>query len=346
MHYQPYSSVVSLSKNSSKDKSYGVEDVGPLSKKSVTPLVPTTKIESVSTFSHMLPEICQKIYNALGPQQHEGTYQMALFYDLLEAGLDVVLEAPIDILYKGKVVGHRRVDILVTFPNIKITNDKSMMDKAEEAVEERVVLEIKAVNALVPKYTGQLEYYMATTQAKLGYLINFPHAQGFPVKNVPRSSRKMLLKVASLFGLDDNKISDFQKETVDDHDHNHDPATVCEKNNTVEILTAKWMKKDPQSATNKFSTETPAPRPMEADRKTAIAKTTGLTCKICKAGGRLNCRHHGKSATPSTTNSETAQAESKSNKYAMAKSTGQPCKICIQNGGRQNCKWHFKKVEN
>lgn len=62
----------------------------------------------------VLLETCDKLQYALGTQNLEATYQRALCIELTEIGLTVDQEVPINLMYKGHVVGHRRADIIVT----------------------------------------------------------------------------------------------------------------------------------------------------------------------------------------------------------------------------------------
>jgi GxxExxY protein len=94
-------------------------------------------------------------------QQCEATYQRCLKIDLKEAALAVELEK-ISSSYKGNVVGTRRADLLVT------TKKKEV-----------AVIEVKAVHNISPNHVGQLQYYMDHFNIHQGYIVNFPHNEGF-----------------------------------------------------------------------------------------------------------------------------------------------------------------------
>ena len=121
-------------------------------------------INNLIDLKKALPAICQRIFNTLGSQQVEATYQRCLSMDLLEAGITMVhLEPVLNLTYKNVVVAHRRPDMIVELSN-----------------GERAVLEFKAVINLTIDHRKQLEYYLHYTGIDEGYLVNFPHDKGYP----------------------------------------------------------------------------------------------------------------------------------------------------------------------
>ena len=82
--------------------------------------------------------------------------------DLEEAGIDVLLEPEIELLYKGQVVGTRRADLVLIVPS-----------------DEKAVIELKAVNNMTVDHMKQLEFYMEHIGLERGYLINYPHDASF-----------------------------------------------------------------------------------------------------------------------------------------------------------------------
>ncbi len=94
-----------------------------------------------------------KVYNELGPGLLESVYETALSYELKQIGLDVKNQVGIPMKYAdiNFDVGFR-LDILV--------NDK-------------VIIEIKSVEALADVHHKQLLTYLKLTEKKLGLLINF-----------------------------------------------------------------------------------------------------------------------------------------------------------------------------
>lgn len=94
-----------------------------------------------------------KVHTALGPGLLESVYEQALSYELLNQGLDVLTQKVLPINYDGHLLdAGLRMDILV---------------------ENCVVLELKAVEKMLPLYEAQLLTYLKLSGIRLGYLINF-----------------------------------------------------------------------------------------------------------------------------------------------------------------------------
>ena len=90
---------------------------------------------------------------SLGPGLLESVYETALAHDLVESGLDVKRQIALPFVYKDiKMEAGFRMDILV--------NDK-------------VVLEIKSIDALAPVHFAQTLTYLKLSNLKLALLINF-----------------------------------------------------------------------------------------------------------------------------------------------------------------------------
>ena len=94
-----------------------------------------------------------KVYNTLGPGLLESVYEAALCYQLKKDGLKVDNQVKVDVVYDGKVLPvDYRIDILV---------------------EDKVVIELKSVESLLPVHHKQLLTYLKLTKKKLGLLVNF-----------------------------------------------------------------------------------------------------------------------------------------------------------------------------
>lgn len=94
----------------------------------------------------------KRVYAGLGSGFLEKVYQKALVLELGELGLDVQEDVPIQVRYRGQVVGDFRADILVA---------------------DCVILELKAVEALIEIHEVQLVNYLRATRVEVGLLINF-----------------------------------------------------------------------------------------------------------------------------------------------------------------------------
>jgi GxxExxY protein len=91
-----------------------------------------------------------KVHSMLGPGFLESVYAKALAHELRKAGLKVECEKLITVKYDGVVVGEFSADKLV---------------------EERVMVEEKAVQALVSAHEVQLVNYLTATGIEIGLLL-------------------------------------------------------------------------------------------------------------------------------------------------------------------------------
>lgn len=82
----------------------------------------------------------------------EAVYQKALMIELKEQGIHADTETPINVYYKNEIVGEFRADIIV---------------------EGEIIIELKAVQHLLPIHETQLVNYLTATHIDHGLLINF-----------------------------------------------------------------------------------------------------------------------------------------------------------------------------
>lgn len=97
-----------------------------------------------------------EVHRLLGPAYHESIYQLALAHELTLRGLPYEREKEISVSYKGIAVGQYRLDFWV---------------------EETVIVELKAVEALSDVHLSQMLSYLSATGKKVGLLINFAQAK-------------------------------------------------------------------------------------------------------------------------------------------------------------------------
>ena len=94
-----------------------------------------------------------RIHKTLGPGLLESVYQAVLNYELQKRGLQVAQQVGLPVLYEGvKLDLGFRVDLIAG---------------------NKVIIEIKSVEALAPVHRKQLETYLRLTDLRLGLLINF-----------------------------------------------------------------------------------------------------------------------------------------------------------------------------
>ncbi len=142
-------------------------------------------IDDLKSLSDNLPAIVSAIFNDLGSQQREKTYQQNLKIDLEKAGVDVTDEYEISSSREkeGRKLPSYRADQVST------------MQSGEMAI-----IEIKAKNKVTAKDVNQLIHYMDLSGINTGFLINFPHDPGYPL-----SSREFDFKI--LLGKDEDHSS-------------------------------------------------------------------------------------------------------------------------------------------
>ena len=95
-----------------------------------------------------------EVNRILGSGFLEKVYEKALIIELLVRGLRAESQVPIEVIYKGEVVGEYFADIVV---------------------EDQVIIELKAVEQLQKIHEAQLLNYLKATGYKIGLLVNFTH---------------------------------------------------------------------------------------------------------------------------------------------------------------------------
>jgi GxxExxY protein len=94
-----------------------------------------------------------KIHTALGPGLLESAYETCLLYELEKLGLPVQRQVLIPLRYQDLTIDNGyRIDLLVG---------------------DRVVVELKALETILPVHRAQLLSYLRLGGFKLGYLLNF-----------------------------------------------------------------------------------------------------------------------------------------------------------------------------
>lgn len=103
--------------------------------------------------SKIIVNACYNIHVELGPSLLESVYEEILYYELINRGLKVERQKAIPLIWK----------------NIKM----KIGFRADLVVENKVVIELKSVEAIAPVHPKQLLTYLKITKLKLGLLINF-----------------------------------------------------------------------------------------------------------------------------------------------------------------------------
>ena len=92
------------------------------------------------------------VHRTLGPGFLEGIYERALLIELRHASIKTQFQQEHPIVYRGEEVGRQRFDLLV---------------------EERLVVELKAIKSLQDIHFAQTRSYLKALKLKHGLLLNF-----------------------------------------------------------------------------------------------------------------------------------------------------------------------------
>jgi GxxExxY protein len=95
-----------------------------------------------------------EVINELGAGFLEGVYEKALAIALREKRLNIQTQVPLRVSFRGHCVGEYYADLLV---------------------ENKVIVELKAVKTLTPEHQAQVINYLKATAVSVGLLINFGH---------------------------------------------------------------------------------------------------------------------------------------------------------------------------
>lgn len=109
--------------------------------------------KQLNELSHRAIGLCLEVHRELGPGLLESAYEEALAYELTQNGMAFERQRDMPLLYKGVPLNcGYRLDFIV---------------------EGKLILELKAVNELLPVHHAQLLTYLKLEHRSLGLLINF-----------------------------------------------------------------------------------------------------------------------------------------------------------------------------
>jgi GxxExxY protein len=108
--------------------------------------------ETMSALTGTVIGCAMRVHSTLGPGFLESVYQNALVHELRKAGLACETGVAIPVFYDGVVVGTFVADIVVN---------------------QSLIIENKAVAALVAAHEVQLVNYLVATRRDIGLLLNF-----------------------------------------------------------------------------------------------------------------------------------------------------------------------------
>ncbi|MFH0988669.1 MAG: GxxExxY protein [bacterium] len=111
--------------------------------------------EAIDELAHRVIGAAIEVHRILGPGFLESVYEEALCAELTIRSLSFKRQVPISIEYKGHCVGEGRIDLII---------------------HDKIIIELKAVEAFAPIHMAQLLSYLRATGIQLGLLINFQAA--------------------------------------------------------------------------------------------------------------------------------------------------------------------------
>jgi GxxExxY protein len=108
--------------------------------------------EEIDRLAYRVIGCAIEVHRHLGPGFLESVYEEALSLELRRQEIPFAHQSEISIAYKGDAVGVGRVDFLI---------------------DNQLIVELKATDALANIHTAQVLSYLRMTRCKLGLLVNF-----------------------------------------------------------------------------------------------------------------------------------------------------------------------------
>jgi len=102
--------------------------------------------------THKIILVFYRVYNKLGYGFLEKVYENAMMIECRKEGISAVAQSPIKVFYENEVIGEYYADLLV---------------------ENKIVVEIKAVKSLAEDHEAQLLNYLKATDIEVRLLLNF-----------------------------------------------------------------------------------------------------------------------------------------------------------------------------
>jgi GxxExxY protein len=107
----------------------------------------------LNEISGAIIDSAMKVHTALGPGLLESTYEACLAFELADRGFQVRTQVALPVVYRSvKLEAGYRLDLLV---------------------EDSVIVELKAIESIIPIHEAQLLSYLKLSGKKLGLNINF-----------------------------------------------------------------------------------------------------------------------------------------------------------------------------
>ncbi|MCL4550398.1 MAG: GxxExxY protein [Bacteroidetes bacterium] len=109
--------------------------------------------DELNKVSGIILDSAIEVHKQLGPGLLESVYEVCLFKELKARNLFVERQVPVNVVYKGESLDiDFRIDLLV---------------------EHEIIIELKAVEIILPVHEAQILTYLKLAEKRLGLLINF-----------------------------------------------------------------------------------------------------------------------------------------------------------------------------
>ena len=108
-----------------------------------------------------------EVYRQLGSGFLESVYQECLEVELKSRGIPFVAQKELQLCYKGVQLKQKYVADIVCY--------------------DKILVELKATERILPAFEAQLLNYLNITQLQLGFLVNFGHWPKLEVKRLVKS---------------------------------------------------------------------------------------------------------------------------------------------------------------
>lgn len=113
----------------------------------------TISLGEINKISGQVVDAAIKVHSLLGPGLSESVYDHCLAHELSLKGLKVERQVPVPVIYK-----ETRLEIGF---------------RIDQLVQENLIVELKAVEEVLPIHEAQVYTYLRLTKSRVGLLLNF-----------------------------------------------------------------------------------------------------------------------------------------------------------------------------
>jgi GxxExxY protein len=105
-----------------------------------------------SELTHAILSCCFEVMQELGPGFLEKVYKNALLIAMRQKGLQVEVERPYEVIFRGQIIGRYIADLVVN---------------------QTVIVELKCCEKLISEHQAQVFNYLTVSDLPIGLLVNF-----------------------------------------------------------------------------------------------------------------------------------------------------------------------------